>query len=107
MIDESNVLERVRRALGRTETPAEPPVPPPAIDDRSHGSFTPTAGLPELFVKRAAELKMIVTPVTSGSRGGAWSSSFAASRGSGRSRCPIRRSSERLKLREAIASGRV
>ena len=58
----SSVIERVRRALGRTATPASVP-PPPAIDEPITRLVHSPIGLPELFMKRAAALKMIVTPV--------------------------------------------
>src|SRR5688500_5966804 len=56
------VLERVRRALGRTKTSGAPPAPPP-ISEPVARLVSSTIGLPELFMKRAADLKMIVTPV--------------------------------------------
>ena len=65
------MIDRIERAgsasAGRsagTETPT-PPTPPPPIGERSRAWFTATSSLPELFVKRAASLKMLVTQVAS------------------------------------------
>jgi L-lactate dehydrogenase complex protein LldG len=56
--DSSNeVIERVRRALGHTSTPTHIPAPP-AIDEPITRLVHMDVGLPELFAKRAAELKM-------------------------------------------------
>src|SRR4051812_23245982 len=56
--DSSNeVIERVRRALGHTSTPTQIPAPP-AIDEPITRLVHMDVGLPELFAKRAAELKM-------------------------------------------------
>lgn len=57
----SDVLDRVRRSLGRTETSTVPPTPP-ALPDAVVRLVHTDVGLPELFAKRASELKMIVTP---------------------------------------------
>jgi L-lactate utilization protein LutC len=64
VIDRSNVMEKVRRSLSRAATPTQVP-PPPALPDEIVRLVHSTVGLPELFAKRAAELKMLVTPVTS------------------------------------------
>src|SRR5688572_25665120 len=56
------VIERVRRALGRTGPLAAPPVPP-RIDEPVARLVHSTIGLPDLFMKRAADLKMLVEPV--------------------------------------------
>jgi L-lactate utilization protein LutC len=64
MIDRSNVMEKVRRSLSRAATPTQVP-PPPALPDEIVRLVHSTVGLPELFAKQAAELKMVVTPVTS------------------------------------------
>jgi L-lactate utilization protein LutC len=60
--DDRGVIERVRRALGRTAPLATPPVPP-AIEEPVTRLVYSDLGLPELFAKRAADLKMLVTPV--------------------------------------------
>jgi L-lactate dehydrogenase complex protein LldG len=59
MNDPSNVLDKVCRSLGRSAplvTPPTPPVLPEHVVRLVHTDF----GLPELFAKRAAELKMLV-----------------------------------------------
>src|SRR5205814_9396229 len=53
----NEVLDRVRRALGRTAPLSSVP-PPPAIDEPITRLVHMDVGLPELFAKRAAELKM-------------------------------------------------
>jgi L-lactate dehydrogenase complex protein LldG len=57
-----NVIEKVRRALGRTAPLATPPTPPP-IDEHVVRLVYSAIGLPELFQKRAGEMKMLVEPV--------------------------------------------
>jgi L-lactate dehydrogenase complex protein LldG len=55
---ESNeVIEKVRRALGRTAPLASAP-PPPAINEPVTRLVHSDANLPELFAKRAGDLKM-------------------------------------------------
>jgi L-lactate dehydrogenase complex protein LldG len=53
----NEVMERVRRALGRNEPLGAAPVPP-AIDEPITRLVHMNVGLPELFAKRAAEMKM-------------------------------------------------
>ncbi|MDB5289895.1 MAG: hypothetical protein JWL69_1136 [Phycisphaerales bacterium] len=53
------VLEKVRKALGRTERLKQPPTPP-VIDDHIARLVATESGLPELFQKRAREMKMLV-----------------------------------------------
>ena len=60
MNDASNVMDKVRRSLGRREPLATPPVPP-ALDDAIVRLVPPDADLPKLFAKRAAECKIGVT----------------------------------------------
>jgi L-lactate dehydrogenase complex protein LldG len=55
----NTVLERVRRALGRTEPLKTPPIPP-EIREPVARLVHSDIGLPELFVKRAADNKMHV-----------------------------------------------
>ena len=57
-----SVLDNVRRALGRTRTSLIPPTPP-AIPNTVARLVHSPIGLPELFSKRATDMKMIVTPV--------------------------------------------
>ena len=62
-IDRENlVLDRVRSALGRSQRLAVPPVPP-SIDEPIARLVFSDIGLPELFQKRATEMKMLVEPV--------------------------------------------
>ena len=56
------VLEKVRRALGRAAPLATPPTPP-AIEEHVARLVYSAIGLPELFAKRAGEMKMLVEPV--------------------------------------------
>ena len=58
----NSVLDDVRRSLGRTRTSLIPPTPP-AIPDTVARLVHSAIGLPELFAKRASDLKMLVTPV--------------------------------------------
>jgi L-lactate dehydrogenase complex protein LldG len=53
------LMERVRRALGRSGTLPEPPVPP-AIEEPIARLVYSNIGLAELFQKRATEMKMSV-----------------------------------------------
>jgi L-lactate dehydrogenase complex protein LldG len=55
-----NVIDAISRALGRTAPLLEPPVPP-VIDEPITRLVHTDIGLPELFAKRAAEMKMGVT----------------------------------------------
>ncbi|MGH7214990.1 MAG: hypothetical protein ACREIT_09535, partial [Tepidisphaeraceae bacterium] len=59
----ATVMEKVRRALGRTAPLKVAPVPPPINEPITRLVHT-DIGLPELFAKRAGELKMYVTPVS-------------------------------------------
>jgi L-lactate dehydrogenase complex protein LldG len=61
MMTES-VIDRVRRALGRTEPLTAAPTPP-TIDEPITRLVHSDFGLPELFAKAAAENKMYVFPV--------------------------------------------
>jgi L-lactate utilization protein LutC len=56
---ENTVITAVRKALGRTEPLSAPPVPP-AIDEHVARLVFSDIGLPELFCKRASEMKMYV-----------------------------------------------
>ena len=56
------MLDRVRRALGRSGPPPAPPAPP-AIDEPIARLVFSDIGLAELFQQRASEMKMLVEPV--------------------------------------------
>ena len=56
------VIEKVRRALGRVAPLTAPPTPP-AIGEHVARLVYSAIGLPELFAKRAGEMKMLVEPV--------------------------------------------
>src|SRR2546422_626015 len=56
----NSVLDNVRKALGRTHTPTAVPMPP-AIPDTVARLVHSPIGLPDLFNKRAAEMKMLVS----------------------------------------------
>jgi len=58
--DPDSVLDRVRRALGRTKTPRTIPAPP-LIDERVVRLVHTDLGLGELFARRAGEMNMRVT----------------------------------------------
>jgi L-lactate dehydrogenase complex protein LldG len=62
MDNHASVLERVSAALGRTGPLLEPPVPP-KIDEPLARLVHTDIGLPELFAKRAAEMKMAVAAI--------------------------------------------
>jgi L-lactate dehydrogenase complex protein LldG len=57
------VIEKVRRALGRTTTPAQVPAPP-AIPDTVARLVHSNIGLAELFETRAVKQHMIAEPVS-------------------------------------------
>lgn len=56
---ENAVIDKVRKALGRTAPLMQPPVPP-VIDEHIVRLVFSEIGLPELFQKRAQEMKMLV-----------------------------------------------
>src|SRR4051794_40379932 len=56
------VMTRVRSALGRATPLASPPTPP-EIDEHIVRLVFSNVGLPELFAKRAADMKMLVEMV--------------------------------------------
>ena len=62
MSDSMSVIDKVRRSLGRTTLLTSAPTPPP-IDEPIVRLVHTEFGLPELFVKRAGELKMLVSIV--------------------------------------------
>lgn len=59
MQDENGVIEKVRKALGRT--PGQKPPPPPVLDEPNVRLVLSDIGLPALFEKRALENKIGVT----------------------------------------------
>ena len=101
---DNDVMQRVRRALGRSAiatTAMTAPPEPPALPDSVVRLVGSDVDLPELFAQRAAELKMIVTPVTAASAAGELVKFISAH--------PIKKVAlsvspllERLKLREAL-----
>ena len=62
MNDAAGVIEKVRRALGRSEPLATPPVPP-AIDESITRLARADVDLAKLFMERAGDLKMLVEGV--------------------------------------------
>ena len=100
---DNEVMQRVRRALGRSSSDAGAPPEPPALPDAVVRLVGVDVDLPKLFAQRAAELKMIVTPVTAASAAGELVKFIAAH--------PIKKIAlavspllERLKLREALSA---
>jgi L-lactate dehydrogenase complex protein LldG len=63
---DNEVMHRVRRALKRSAGDAVTP-PPPMLPDNVVRLVAGNVDLPRLFAERAADLKMIVTPVTESS----------------------------------------
>ena len=59
----NDVLANVRRALGHGAPSTSPPPAPPEIPDPVARLVHSPIGLPELFNRRAAEMKMLVTSV--------------------------------------------
>jgi L-lactate dehydrogenase complex protein LldG len=57
------VLDKVRRALGRSAAPLSAPPTPPEIDEHVVRLVYSAIGLSELFMKRAADMKMVVEAV--------------------------------------------
>jgi len=98
---DDEVMQRVRRALGRSVSEAAQT--PPALPDSVVRLVGGDVDLPKLFAQRAAELKMIVTPVTAASAAGELVKFVTAH--------PIKKIAlsvspllERLKLREALSA---
>ncbi|MDB5294846.1 MAG: hypothetical protein JWO31_829 [Phycisphaerales bacterium] len=58
------VMTRVRQALGRPGGPGASPPIPPEIDESIARLVYSEVGLPELFVRRASEMKMLVERVS-------------------------------------------
>ncbi|HEV2296725.1 MAG TPA: LUD domain-containing protein [Tepidisphaeraceae bacterium] len=63
MSERPTVIEKVRRALGRTQPLPTPPVPP-AIDESITRLARPDIDLAQLFMQRAGDLKMLVERVS-------------------------------------------
>jgi hypothetical protein len=57
------VIEKVRRALGRTGTPQTPPAPPEIVDTVARLVHS-NIGLAELFETRAIKQHMVAEPVS-------------------------------------------
>lgn len=64
MSEMPTVIEAVRRALGRTAALTTPPVPPAIDESVARLVRADAVGLPELFMKRAGDLKMLVETTT-------------------------------------------
>src|SRR5207237_4200 len=62
--DDGHVMHRVRQVLGRANAPPTTPPVPPELPDPIVRLVGGDAKLPELFARRAEELKMLVTPTT-------------------------------------------
>ena len=62
--EDDGVLYRVRQVLGRSNAPLREPPVPPALPESIVRLVGTDAKLPELFARRAGELKMIVTPTS-------------------------------------------
>ena len=62
-MSEAGVIDKVRRALGRTEPLTTPPVPP-AIDESITRLARSDVDLAALFMQRAGDLKMLVETAT-------------------------------------------
>src|SRR3982751_6671445 len=60
-MESTNLFAQVSRALGHVGVPQAPPPPPPAIDEPITRLVHADIGLPQLFAKRAGEMKMGVT----------------------------------------------
>jgi len=63
MDSEETVIDKVRRALGRTATPAQVPAPPEILDTVARLVHS-NIGLAELFETRAVKQHMIAEPVS-------------------------------------------
>ena len=101
---DDEVMDRVRRALGRTATSPAPPEPP-ALPNSIVRLVGSDVDLPKLFAQRAAELKMIVTPVTAASAA-AELAKFVASHPIKKVALSVSPLVERLKVREALSAAR-
>jgi L-lactate dehydrogenase complex protein LldG len=102
---DNEVMSRVRRALGRSAAAGAVTAPPtpPALPDSVVRLVGDNIDLPKLFAQRAAELKMIVTPVTANTAAEQLVKFISA--------YPIKKIAlavspllERLELREALAA---
>jgi L-lactate utilization protein LutC len=110
---DNEVMQRVRRALGRpagdaaaaaTAATAATPPAPPALPDDVVRLVKGDVNLARLFAERAADLKMIVTPVTEASAAAelvTFVAAYPAIRKIALADSPLL---ERLKLREALSA---
>ena len=104
---DDEVMERVRRALGRGGGAAAAPAPtPPELPDSVVRTVRGDGDLASLFTQRAAELKMIVTPVTPESAAGKLVK-FVSAKSIKQVALSVSPLLERLKLREALAAAGV
>jgi len=95
-----DVMERVRKALGRSGPMATPPVPP-EINEPVTRLVHSDIGLPELFAKRAAVNKMHVDVVGPDGVAGAIVAFFQA-KGLRRIAMPVSATLERLGVKDAL-----
>ena len=102
---DNEVMQRVRRALKRSgDAPITPPPPPPPLPDSVVRLVKGDVDLPQLFAERAADLKMIVTPVTEASAAAALTkfvAAYPAIRKIALADSPLL---ARLKLRDALSA---
>ncbi len=63
-MSDGSVIDKVRKSLGRTKPLAAPPVPPVIDESITRLVGANEVGLPELFMKRAGDLKMLVERVS-------------------------------------------
>jgi L-lactate dehydrogenase complex protein LldG len=95
-----SVLDRVRKALGRTQALASPPVPPVILEPVTRLVHS-DIGLPELFATRAAANKMHVDAVSADEVAEAVAG-FLVSKNLKRIAMPVSPALERLGIRKAI-----
>jgi L-lactate dehydrogenase complex protein LldG len=94
------VLERVRKALGRTQPLTTPPVPPAIVEPVARLVHS-EIGLPELFAKRAADNKMHVD-LSYAEEVAARVVSFLRAKGLGRIALPVSPLFEKLGIPAAL-----
>jgi L-lactate dehydrogenase complex protein LldG len=95
-----SVIDRVRKALGRTAPLTTPPVPP-TISEPVARLVNSEIGLPELFAKRAADNKMHVDAVDPGEVGGRVAA-YLKGKGLTKVAMPVSPLLERLGVAEAL-----
>jgi L-lactate dehydrogenase complex protein LldG len=103
---DNEVMDRVRKALGRGGANASTPPAPPELPEAVVRTVKGDVDLAELFAKRAAELKMIVTPITAASAAGELVK-FLSAKSIKQVALSVSPLLERLKLRDALAAAGV